>query len=137
MVVIPFPAPSLRSLENGKWGRSSKVLIMAFFFSFKFCSLEHKQGEQQAEGEAGSPRSREPNVGLHRRTWGSRRPSYIIFLCVLPGFLQADIKKCKYICLFTALSLCQRLHIIHISCLTIYLEHCCPAVHRGKPPVPT
>ena len=116
--------------------------LFYYIFSKDFIYLfdrerEHKQGEQQAEGEAGCTLSREPNVGLHRRTWGSRRPSYIIFLCVLPGFLQADIKKCKYICLFTALSLCQRLHIIHISCLTIYLEHCCPAVHRGKPPVPT
>ena len=68
MVVIPFPAPSLRSLENGKWGRSSKVLIMAFFFSFKFCSLEHKQGEQQAEGEAGFPLNRESHAGLDLRT---------------------------------------------------------------------
>ena len=68
VVVIPFPAPSLRSLENGKWGRSSKVLIMAFFFSFKFCSLEHKQGEQQAEGEAGFSLSRESDMGLDPRT---------------------------------------------------------------------
>ena len=29
---------------------------------------EHKQGEQQAEGEAGSPLSREPHVGLDPRT---------------------------------------------------------------------
>jgi len=33
---------------------------------------EHKQGEQQAEGEgeAGSPPSREPDVGLDPRTPG-------------------------------------------------------------------
>jgi len=29
---------------------------------------ELKQGERQAEGAAGSPLSREPNVGLHPRT---------------------------------------------------------------------
>ena len=34
---------------------------------------EHKQEEQQAEGggEAGSPLSREPNVGLDPKTLGS------------------------------------------------------------------
>jgi len=32
---------------------------------------EHKQGELQAEGEAGSPRSREPDAGLDPRTLGS------------------------------------------------------------------
>jgi len=32
---------------------------------------EHKQGEWQAEREAGSLLSREPNVGLHLRTLGS------------------------------------------------------------------
>jgi len=34
---------------------------------------EHKQGEQQAEGEGGtdSPPSREPNAGLDPRTPGS------------------------------------------------------------------
>ncbi|XP_064447848.1 bcl-2-like protein 13 isoform X12 [Mirounga angustirostris] len=32
---------------------------------------EHKQGEWQAEGEAGSPLSKEPDVGLNPRTLGS------------------------------------------------------------------
>jgi len=32
---------------------------------------EHKQGELQAEGEAGSPPSRESDVGLDPRTPGS------------------------------------------------------------------
>ena len=32
---------------------------------------EHKQGEWQAEGEAGSPLSKEPDVGLNHRTLGS------------------------------------------------------------------
>jgi len=32
---------------------------------------EHKQGEQQAAGEAGSLLSKEPNVGLDPRTLGS------------------------------------------------------------------
>jgi len=31
---------------------------------------EHKQGERQTEGEAGSPLSREPDAGLDPRTLG-------------------------------------------------------------------
>lgn len=44
-------------------------------------------------------------------------------------------KKCKYVCLFTALFFTPKLHIICISCLTTYLGHHCLTVHRGKPPV--
>jgi len=32
---------------------------------------EHEPGERQAEGEAGSPLSKEPNAGLDPRTPGS------------------------------------------------------------------
>ena len=47
--------------------------ILTFFFGIVFIYLterEQEQGEQQveADGEAGSPLSREPDVGLHPRT---------------------------------------------------------------------
>jgi len=45
-----------------------------FFKDFIYLSerwREHKQGEQRAEGEAGSPPSKEPDVGLDPRTLGS------------------------------------------------------------------
>ena len=44
-----------------------------YLFRFYLFDREHKQGERQAEreGEAGSPLSREPNVGLDPRTLGS------------------------------------------------------------------
>ena len=45
-----------------------------FFFTYLFEmeeEREHKQGEKQAEGEAGSPLSREPDAGLDPRTVGS------------------------------------------------------------------
>jgi len=40
-------------------------------FVLRFCEREHKQGVQQAEGEAGSPLSREPDAGPNPRTLGS------------------------------------------------------------------
>ena len=48
-----------------------------FFFKILFIYLSereraHKQGERQAEGEAGSLPSKEPNEGLDPRTLGSR-----------------------------------------------------------------
>ena len=37
------------------------------YLSEKEREREHKQGEQQVEGEAGSPLSRDPNAGLDPR----------------------------------------------------------------------
>jgi len=57
--------------------RDGKQLIMkAFWFFFKILFIcqkesEHKQGELQVEGEAGSPPSKEPDAGLYPRTLGS------------------------------------------------------------------
>ena len=61
----------------------SRVSLILLFFKILFYFLrfhlfdrmtgsEPKQGEQQAEeeGEAGSPQSKEPNVGLDPRTLG-------------------------------------------------------------------
>ena len=49
-------------------------IVSEHYIFFKFIYLperEHKQGEQQTEGESGSPLSREPNAGLDPRTLGS------------------------------------------------------------------
>ena len=46
-----------------------------FFYDFIYVFVRervHKQGEWQAEGEAGSPLSREPDVGLNPRMPGSQ-----------------------------------------------------------------
>jgi len=46
--------------------------LKSFFFKEDFIYLtEHKQRDQQAEGEAGSLLSKEPDVGLDPRTPGS------------------------------------------------------------------
>ena len=63
--------------------------------------------------------------------------SYIIYLCMLPGFLQADIKI--KICTFNyCCCLNQRppiIHTIHLSCLATYLGCFCLSGHREKLPV--
>ena len=49
----------------------SVVEVLFLFFKDLFIYLtekRHNQGEQQAEGEAGSPLSKELSVGLHPRT---------------------------------------------------------------------
>ena len=59
--------------------QNTPVILLAAFiiflkvFIYLFAEREHKQGEQQAEGEeeAGSPLSREPNVGPDPRSMGS------------------------------------------------------------------
>ena len=47
--------------------------LKILFIYFRMAEREraHKQGEWQAEGEAGSPLSREPDEGLDLRTLGS------------------------------------------------------------------
>ena len=55
-------------------GEEKTLSYFLLFFLKYFIYLterEHKQGQQQAEGEAGSPLSREPNMGLDPRTLGS------------------------------------------------------------------
>ena len=50
-----------------------KVLFLRFYLFICQRPSEHKQEEQQAEGEgeAGPPQSRKPDVGLDPRTLGS------------------------------------------------------------------
>jgi len=51
---------------------SHQILECFSFFKILFiCQSEHKQGERQAEGEAGFPPNKEPDAGLHPRTLGS------------------------------------------------------------------
>ena len=59
---------------------TASLVVRVSFFLKDFLSLfdrererEHKQGERQAEeeGEAGSPKRREPDGGLDLRTLGS------------------------------------------------------------------
>jgi len=49
------------------------IYVCIFFLRFYLFVREraHKQGEQQAEGEAGSPLSKEPDVGLNPRNPGT------------------------------------------------------------------
>ena len=42
----------------------------AFFFLKDFIYLFMRDSQREAEGEAGSPLSREPDAGLHPRTLG-------------------------------------------------------------------
>ena len=69
---------SHRLSQPGFWGSFLEVFgFLGFFlgfFGFFVCLFvfvrerEHKQGEQQAEGEAGSPLRKEPDVGLDPET---------------------------------------------------------------------
>ena len=50
---------------------SKKIMILEFFFEdfiYLFMRDTQREAETQAEGEAVSPLSREPDVGLHPRT---------------------------------------------------------------------
>ena len=57
------------NIEHGFWYQMGfKDFI--YLFVKRARVREHKQGERQTEGEAGSPLSREPDAGLHPRTLG-------------------------------------------------------------------
>ena len=45
-----------------------RIIIIIFLRFIYLTEREYKQGEQQAEGEAGSPPSKEPDAGLDPRT---------------------------------------------------------------------
>lgn len=47
------------------------IFYLFFLINLIICESEHKQGEQQAEGEAVSLLSKEPDTGLNARTLGS------------------------------------------------------------------
>jgi len=53
-----------------KQSNDSKAAAESFCLPLTHCERAHKQGEQQAKGEAGSPLSREPDAGLDPRTLG-------------------------------------------------------------------
>ena len=63
--------------------------------------------------------------------------NYIIYLRMLPGFLQADIKikiyTFNYCCCLNQRS--PVIHTIHVSCLATYLDCFCLSGHREKLPV--
>ena len=64
----------MRILSSREAQRLVFVVVVVAVFKILFIYLaerEHKQAEQQGEGEAGSPLSREPHMGLHLRTLGS------------------------------------------------------------------
>ena len=48
-----------------------KILFIHLLERDRDQESKHKQGEQQAEAEAGTLLSKDPNVGLHPRTLGS------------------------------------------------------------------
>ena len=64
-------------MPAGRTNEHTIILSLSFSLFQDFIYLfdtqrEHKQEEQQGEGEAGSPLSRDPNEGLDSRTPNSR-----------------------------------------------------------------
>ena len=71
MILVVLLKISFLSSFLSFWNGFFKRLY--FYLFVREREREHKQGERQAEGEgeAGSPPSREPNMGLNPRTLGS------------------------------------------------------------------
>jgi len=77
MSYVSQSAPLSRCSVNIYWQINFSINPVTLFYFKDFIYLcvrererEHKQGERQAEGEADSPLSREPDEGLDPRTLG-------------------------------------------------------------------
>ena len=55
--------------KNKSGFQPALFFFLKILFKINKREREHEQREWQAEGEAGSPLSREPDVGLDPRTW--------------------------------------------------------------------
>ena len=66
-----FSKVAAYKISTQKSGFLKKILFIYLSEKESICAHKHKQGEQQAEVEAGSPLSKEPNEGLISRTLGS------------------------------------------------------------------